>query len=220
VKADTGAAEPPQPTGDGYTVRYVPPVSFEPLGANVTIQAEGNARAVLPIHLAGSENLVMLGVRAGYSTNLGSLKTPTVAVDIGARMLFLNPRLFTTLELGVTSTLPGQGFPSDPTISSSVLIPTGSLQLQYRIPVGDFTMWAGAGPLLGVVFARIQQEGTPERSERLLALGAEGAAGFGYRFGRSTIGIDGRYRYLPVSGVVVQGAAGGVLASLRFDVEL
>jgi hypothetical protein len=220
VKADTGAAEPPQPTADGYTVRYVPPVSFEPIGANVTIQAEGNARAVLPIHLAPSENLVMLGARAGYSTNLGSLQTPTAAVDIGARLLFLNPRVFATLELGVTSTLPGQTFPSDPTISSSVLIPSGSLQAQYRIPLGDFTAWAGAGPVLGVVLGRIQQEGSPERSERVLALGGEAAAGFGYRFGRSTIGIDGRYRYMPVRGVVVQGAAGGVLASLRFDIEL
>src|SRR5262249_56600068 len=100
VKADTGATEPPQPTTDGYTVRYVPPVSFEPMGANVTIQAEGNARAVLPIRLAPSENLVLLGVRAGYETNLGSLQTPTAAVDIGARMMFLNPRVFTTLELG------------------------------------------------------------------------------------------------------------------------
>jgi len=220
VKADTGATEPPQPTSDGYTVRYVPPVSFEPMGANVTIQAEGNARAVLPIHLAPSENLVMLGARAGYETNLGSLQTPTVGVDIGARMMFLNPRVFATLEVSATSTLPGQTFPSDPTISSSVLIPSGSLQAQYRIPVGDFTMWGGAGPVLGVVFGRIQQEGSPERSERVLALGAEVAAGFGYRFGRSTVGIDGRYRYMPVNGLVVQGAAGGVLASLRFDIEL
>ncbi|HYV47963.1 MAG TPA: Ig-like domain-containing protein [Myxococcaceae bacterium] len=220
VKADTGATEPPQPTSDGYTVRYVPPVSFEPMGANVTIQAEGNAHAVLPIHLAASENLVMLGARAGYETNLGSLQTPTLGVDIGARMMFLDPHVFATLEVSATSTLPGQTFPSDPTISSSVLIPSGSLQAQYRIPVGDFIMWGGAGPVLGVVFGRIQQEGFPERSERLLALGAEAAAGFGYRFGRSTVGIDGRYRYMPVNGLVVQGAAGGVLASLRFDIEL
>src|SRR6185369_13744077 len=54
VKADTGATEPPTPTPDGYTVRYVPPVSFEPMGANVTIQAEGTAGAVLPIRLAAS----------------------------------------------------------------------------------------------------------------------------------------------------------------------
>jgi len=220
VKADSGAVEPPQPTGDGYTVRYVPPVSFEPVGANVTIQAEGNARAVLPIRLAASENLVLLGARAGYSTNLGSLKTPTAAVDIGARLLFLNPRAFATLELAATSTLPGQAVLSDPTITSSVLIPSGSLQLQYRVPLGDFTVWGGAGPVVGVVFGRIQQEGFPERSERLLALGGEAAAGFGYRVGRSTFGVDGRYRYMPVQGVVVQGAAGGVLASLRFDIEL
>jgi hypothetical protein len=221
VKADTGATEPPQPTVDGYTVRYVPPVSFEPMGASVTIQAEGNARAVLPIRLAASENLLMLGARAGYSTNLGSLQTPTVGVDIGVRLMFLNPRLFATLELAATSSLPGARFSSDPTISSSVLIPSGALQAQYRVPVGDFILWGGAGPLVGVVFGRIQQEGSPERSERLLALGAEAAAGFGYRlFGRSTIGIDGRYRYLPVRGVVVQGAAGGVLASVRFDIEL
>ncbi|HZN93464.1 MAG TPA: hypothetical protein VFB81_12205, partial [Myxococcales bacterium] len=222
VKADTGAAEPPQPTADGYTVRYMPPLSFEPTSASITIQAEGNARAVLPIHLAQAENLLLLGARAGYSTNLGSLQTPTLGVDFGVRMLFLHPRLFSTLELGVSSSLPfqGQTFPTDPPITSSVLIPSGSLQLQYRVPLGNFTAWAGAGPVLAVVLGRIVQEGSAERSERLLALGGEAAAGFGYRMGRSTIGIDGRFRYLPVQGVVVQGAAGGVLASLRFDIEL
>ena len=222
VKADTGAAEPPQPTADGYTVRYVPPLSFEPTGASVTIEAEGSARAVLPIQLAAAENLVLLGARAGYSTNLGSLQTPTLGLDVGVRMMFLHPRLFSTLELGISSSLPfgGQAFPTDPTIRSSVLIPSSSLQLQYRVPVGNFTAWGGAGPVLAVVFGRIVQEGSPERTERLLALGAEAAAGFGYRVGRSTIGIDGRFRYLPVNGVVVQGAAGGVLASVRFDIEL
>ncbi len=222
VKADSGAAEPPRPTGDGYEVRYLPPLSFEPTGASLTIQAEGNARAVMPIRLAAAENMLLLGARAGYNTNLGSLQTPAVGVDVGVRMLFLHPRLFSTLGLSVTSSLPlqGQTCPSDPAITSSVLIPAGTLQLQYRVPLGDFTAWGGAGPVIGVVFGRIVQEGSPERSERLLALGAEGAAGIGYRIGRSTIGIDGRFRYLPVQGVVVQGAAGGVLASLRFDIEL
>jgi hypothetical protein len=164
----------------------------------------------------------MLGARAGYSTNLGSLQTPTVGVDVGARLLFLNPRAFATLELGAATSFPlqGQTFPTDPSITSSVFIPSGSLQLQYRVPLEPFTAWAGAGPVLAVVFGRIVQEGFPERTERLLALGAEAAAGFGLRMGRTTIGLDGRYRYLPVQGVVVQGAAGGVLASLRFDVEL
>lgn len=222
VKADTGAAEPPQPTADGYTVRYVPPLSFEPTGASVTIQAEGNARAVLPIHLEPAHNLVLLGARAGYATNLASLRTPTVAVDVGARMMFLHPRLFATLGLGVSSSLPLQGetFPQDPTVRASLLIPSGSLQLQYRVPLGPFIAWAGAGPVLSVIFGRIAQDGSSERSERLLALGAEGSAGLGFRMGRTTIGLDGRYRHLPVQGVVVQGNAGGVLASLRFDVEL
>jgi hypothetical protein len=222
VKADQGRAEPPEPTPTGYTVRYVPPLSFEPVGAVVTIQSEGTTQAEMPIHLAPAENLVLLGARVGYQSNLASMRAPGLAASLGARLSFLHPRLFTALELGLISTWPLQpALPgSDPPVASSLFIPSGALMVQYRAPVGPFMASAGAGPVLALLLADVSQEGFPSRSERLLAVGVEGSLGLGIRMGRTTIGVDGRYRHLPVAGSVVQGNAGGVLGSLRFDLEL
>ena len=86
---------------------------------------------ILAVFLAVAEerSFTRAGKRLGVSPSAMSHAIRGLEEDIGVRLLFLNPRVFSTLELGVSSSLPGQAFPTDPTISASVLIPSGSLQL-------------------------------------------------------------------------------------------
>lgn len=219
---DAGATEPPQKTDEGVVIHYHPPLAFEPVRAVVHLTTDGNVNADVPLDLLPAQNSWVIGLRGGYQSNLGSLRTPAVGLSIATRLRLLLPQLYVSLELGGLTgsrswAIPDAGGPEVPV---SLLVPTGGLHLRLRFDIGPLVGSIGGGPTAGVVLAAITPEGAPARSERLLVAGAEGSLGLGVRMGRVTLGVEGRYQHLPVQSTIVQGNAGGASGSVKLELEL
>lgn len=200
---------------------YRPPLRYTDGADTITARTLAGYEQSLVIELRAASRTYLIGVRAGFVTNLGTISTIAIAADA----MYLLPIGFHRAELGVET---GYYKNSDTTVradgeedvTTTLSVIPVLLRGSYARSLGPVIGYGGGGGGVLLARAQVQSERSGTRSEHAYSPALTGVVGARTRLGRGLAVLEASYWQARFDEPGIAGRIGGWRLTGGYGIDL